>query len=152
LEDIKEIDSAVTGELATAAASVAGGDGADAAAVAACKADAALPVASEPSVSARFMRALPASGADPAPAASAASAAGGVCTAAGEDVCDSARLLPEVTAGVPADRGPSRTDAEPEFVSVPAARAGTASDSDFGGAAAVVAAAVAAAGRALLID
>lgn len=142
LDDGKEIDSAVIGEAAAAAASAAAGAGADAAAVAACKADAAVPVASEPSASARFIRALPVrelltGGAFPAPAAL---AAGGACSTGGEDVRESARPLPEATAGVPAEAAPLMTGADSEFMGAAVAGAGAASDCDFEDTAAVLAA------------
>jgi len=142
LDDGKEIDSAVTGEVADAAASAADGAGADAAAVAACRADAAAPVASEPSASARLIEALPASelpagGAVPALAAL---TAGGVCAAEVEDLCESPRPPPEGTEDVLVGAAPLTTVVGSEFVSAPAVRTGAASDSGFAAAAAVVAA------------
>jgi hypothetical protein len=115
VDDGKEIDSAVMGEAAAAAASAAVGAGADAAAAAACKADAAVPVASEPSARARFIWALPASElpADGAVPALAAVATGVVCAAEAEDVCESARPLPEVAADVLAGAAPLTTPVDP---------------------------------------
>jgi hypothetical protein len=80
---IMEICSAVNGEVAVAVASAAG-VGEDAAAVAACNADAAEPVASEPSLSARLMSAVLGTGVC---AALAASSAGAAEEAEGAAVC-----------------------------------------------------------------
>jgi hypothetical protein len=124
VDDGKEIDSAVIGEAAAAA----------------CKADAAVPVASEPSASARFIWALPARElpAGGAVAALAAVAAGVVRAAEAEDVCESARPLPEVASDVLAGAAPLTTPAATEFVGAPAVMTGAASDPDFAAAAAGV--------------
>jgi len=99
-EGIMEICGAVNGEAAAAGASAAAPD---AAALAACNADAADPVASEPSLSARLMRAVLASGVCAALAASPAGAADEADEFEGAAVCagrpSAAAPVPDVGGG-----------------------------------------------------
>lgn len=90
-----EICSEVKGESAAVVAA-AGGAGEDAAAFAACKADAAEPVASEPSASARLTRALPATGVCAADAPSPVDADDADDVDDGEEVCAAGRLAAAV--------------------------------------------------------
>ena len=123
-----EICNAVNGEAAAAVASAVG-VGEDAAALAACNADAADPFASEPSLSARLMRAVLATGVCAVLAASSAGTADGADRAdevEGAAVCAE---RPPAAAPVPDAGGFSfKLDAEVGVVGAPAIGVAAADD------------------------